>query len=106
MTTTVATLLEPTFGTAVGVPYLSDGCVTTIDKLTATNEGAALAVAAVQLLSPDGSQTVSFTKSLLPGATWPFPEVVGHTISAGGKMNVISPTANAIKFRASGRKFT
>lgn len=106
MTTTVATLLEPTFGTAAGVPYLSDGCVTAIDKITATNEGAGLAVAAVQLLSPDGSQTVSFTKSLLPGTTWPFPDVVGHIISAGGKMNVISPTANAVKFRASGRKFT
>lgn len=106
MTTTVAVLLEPTFGTATGVPYLSDGCVTAIDKLTATNEGAAMATAAVQMLSPDGSQTVSFTKSLAPGVTWSFPEVVGHLVNAGGKVNVISPTANAIKFRMSGRKFT
>jgi len=106
MTTTVAVLLEPTFGTVTGVPYTSDGCVTAIDKITATNEGAAIATAAVQLLSPDGAQTVSFTKSILPGKTWPFPDVVGHTIESGGKLIVISPTSNAVKFRASGRKFT
>lgn len=106
MTTTVAVLLEPTFGTAAGVPYVSDACITAIDKITATNEGAAMATAAVQLLSPDGAQTVSFTKALPPGATWSFPEVVGHILNPGGKFNVISPTANAVKFRASGRKFT
>jgi len=106
MTTTVAVLLEPVFGTPTGASYVSDGCITAIDKITATNEGATVATATVQLLSPDGTQTVSFTKSLAPGTTWSFPDVVGHTINAGGKMNVISPTANAVKFRASGRKFT
>lgn len=106
MTTTVSVLLEGIFATAGGVIYPSDNCVTAIDKLTATNESASTAVATVQLLSPDASQLESFTKSIQPGATWPFPDVVGHVLAIGGSMKIICPTANAIKARASGRKFT
>ena len=58
------------------------------------------------LVSPDGSQTASFTKSLAAGATWPFPEVVGHTLADGGKLVMISTAANAVRVRASGRQFT
>lgn len=106
MTTTVAVLLEPTVATAPGVSYTSDQCVTAIDKITCTNESAGTATATVQLLSADGSQVQSFSKAIPAGASWPFPEVVGHTLAVGGKLNVQCPTVNAIKARASGRKFT
>jgi len=106
MTTTVAVLLEATFATASGAPYLSDGCVTAIDKLTATNEGTAIVTVTAELVSPDGGQIASFAKALAVGATWPFPEVVGHTLAAGGKLNMRCPTESAVRVRASGRQFT
>lgn len=106
MTTTVAVLLEGVFATAAGVSYTSDQCTTAVDKITCTNEAAAVATATVQLLSPDGAQVQSFSKAIQPGASWPFPDVVGHTLAIGGKLNVQCPIANAIKARASGRKFT
>lgn len=106
MTTTVAALLEGTFATATGVSYTSDQCTTALDKVTCTNESAGTATATVQLLSPDGTLSQSFSKALVAGASWPFPDVVGHTLANGGKINVLCPTANAIKARISGRKFT
>jgi hypothetical protein len=106
MTTTVTVLLEGTFATAAGISYTSDQCTTALDKVTCTNESAATATATVQLLSPDGALVQSFSKPILPGASWPFPDVVGHTLAIGGKVNVLCPTANVIKARISGRKFT
>lgn len=106
MTTTVAVLLEGTFATAAGISYTSDQCVTALDKITCTNESAGIATGTVQLLSPDGTLTQSFSKAIPAGASWPFPDVVGHTLAIGGKVNVLCPTANAIKARISGRKFT
>lgn len=105
MTTTVAVLLEGTFATAGGVSYTSDQCVTALDKLTCTNESAGIATATVQLVSPDGALQ-SFSKAIPAGGSWPFPDVVGHTLASGGKVNVLCPTASAIKARISGRKFT
>lgn len=106
MTATLTVILEGTFATSDGVGRVSDNRITTIDKLTATNESAALASATVQFISPDGALTHSITKAIQPGATWPFPEAVGHVIDRGGKVNVTSTAANAIKVRISGRDFT
>lgn len=106
MTTTVAVLLEATFATANGAAYTSSGCITAIDKLTATNESGAIATVTAQLISPDGTRTASFAKTLPAGATWPFPEVVGHTLAAGGKLIMTCPNADAVRVRASGRQFT
>ena len=106
MTTTVAVLLEASAATAAGVSYTSTGCITAIDKLTATNESAALATVTAQLVSPDGTQTAAFVKAVPAGSTWPFPEVIGHTLAAGGRLTMLCPTVNAIRVRASGRQFT
>jgi hypothetical protein len=106
MTTTVAVLLEPVFATITGVAYTSDNCLTALDKVTATNESGAIATATVQLLSSDGSQIQSFAKAIAPSASWPFPDVVGHVLASGGKLNIMCPTPSAIKVRASGRQFT
>jgi hypothetical protein len=108
MTTTIAVLLEATIATAGGVSYTSDQCVTALDKVTCTNESSppVTATATVELLSPDGTQIQTYTKTILAGASWPFPDVVGHVLANGGKITFLCPTANAIKARASGRKFT
>ena len=111
MTTTPAVLIEGTFAAATATPttgayYLSDQCVTAVDKLTCTNEGAATATATAQLFAPDGTLVQNYVKSLVVGASWPFPDVVGHNIANGGKLTVICPTPNTIKVRSSGRKFT
>lgn len=106
MTTKLAVLLEGTLATPAGVGKASDNCITTIDKITVTNESAAIATATVQLISPDGTLMQAISKAVQPGAVWPFPEVVGHTIDIGGRINVLSPTANAIRVRISGRQFT
>jgi hypothetical protein len=111
MTTTPAVLIEGTFAAATATPttgayYLSDQCTTAVDKLTCSNEGAVTATATAQLVSPDGASTQTFTKALTVGQIWPFPDIVGHTVANGGKLTVTCPTANTIKVRASGRKFT
>lgn len=106
MTTIVAVLLEGAFATPTGISYTADQCVAALDKVTCTNESASAATATVQLVSPDGTLTQSFSKAIQPGASWPFPDVVGHTLANGGKVNVLCPNANAVKARISGRKFT
>jgi hypothetical protein len=107
MSTLVTVLLEGTLATASGVAYTSTNCVSTIDTITAGNESAAVAVATVQLISPDGTLIASFSKSIQPGTSWPFSlDVRGQVIASGGKINVLCPTANAIRVRISGRQFT
>jgi hypothetical protein len=106
MTTTVAVLLEGVFATTAGANYTSKDSVTSIDKLTATNESALITTVTAQLMSPDGSQVASYKKALSPGATWPFPEVVGHVLADGGSLKMICPADNSIRVRASGRQFT
>ena len=111
MTTTPTVLIEGTFAAATATPttgayYLSDQCTTAVDKLTCTNEGAATATATAQLYGPDGALVQTYAKALVVGASWPFPDVVGHIIANGGKLTITCPTANTIKVRASGRKFT
>lgn len=106
MTTTIAVLIEPEFVDATGLTYTSDNCLTSLDKVTVTNEGATSAVATVKLYAPDGTRVQSYAKTVLPGASWSFPDVVGHVLEIGGKVNVSCPTASTIKPRISGRKFT
>jgi hypothetical protein len=106
MTTTPAVLIEPAFVDATGLTYTSDNCLTALDKVGVTNEGVASAVAIVKLYAPDGTRVQTYKKTVLPDASWPFPDIVGHVLDIGGKVNVSCATANTIKPRISGRKFT
>lgn len=106
MTTTVSVLLEAAFASPGGAIYTSKDCVTSIDKLTATNESALTMTVTAQLTSPDGSRSATYKKALTPGATWPFPDVIGHVLAAGGALSMICPTDNSVRVRASGRQFT
>ena len=108
MTTTPKALFEAKFAEATEtVQYAANNCKTSIDKLTATNTGVANETITVHLLPPAGAAAASnaIVKQLAPGVTWPFPEIVGHYLEAGGAISTIASTANKIWIRGSGREF-
>lgn len=111
MTTTVKVLIQPKLAeTAETVQYpttTADAVKTSIDKLTAVNTSGANATITVHLVPSGGAAgpANAFSKTLAPGASWPFPEVVGHVLEAGDAISTIA-TAAGVSIRASGRQFT
>lgn len=87
--------------------YTSANVTTLIDKFTATNYSASAATLSVNLVTSGGSagndNLIVKTKTLQPGETYTFPEIVGHTLAAGGFISTLAGTASAINIRASGR---
>lgn len=90
--------------------YTATGVTAIIDKFTATNYSASVATLSVNLVTPadtTGNQNlVVKAKSLTPGETYTFPELVGHVLSIGGSISTIASAASAINIRASGREVT
>lgn len=90
--------------------YTSTGLVTIIDKFTATNHTAAPAALSVNLVPSGGAAAaanlVTKTKTLQPGETYSFPELVGQILAAGDFVSTLADTATAIGIRASGRQVT
>lgn len=90
--------------------YTATGVTAVIDKFTATNYSAAVATISVNIVtSADtaGNQNlITKTKALQAGETYTFPELVGHTLMAGGFISTIAGTASAINMRVSGREIT
>lgn len=109
MTTTPAVLIKPKLAEATETQqYLSDNCKTAIDKFTAVNTGASNATLTVHLVSSGGAAAGAvnaFSKTLAPGASWPFPDLVGHLLDLGDTISTIASAAT-ISIRASGRQFT
>jgi hypothetical protein len=87
--------------------YTSTNVVTVIDKFTATNYSATAATLSVNLVtlagSPGNDNLVVKAKTLQPSETYSFPELIGHTLLAGGFISTIAGTASAINIRSSGR---
>lgn len=109
MTTTIKALIEAKFAESAETPqYTSDNCKTAIDKFTATNITGANATLTVHVVPSGGGPVTSnaIVKVIAPGATWTFPEIVGHSLEAGDFLSTLASTANAIWIRASGRQFT
>lgn len=108
MTTTLKVLIPAKVAeTAETTQYTAANCKATIDKFTATNTGGANATLTVHLVTAGGSVATSHTisKTIAPGVTWPFPELVGHSLEAGDAISTIA-SANTISMRASGREIT
>lgn len=111
MTTTPKVLIAPKLAEiAETLQYplaATDSVKTAIDKFTAVNTGAANATLTVHLVPSGGAASVTnaFSKTLAPGASWPFPDVVGHVLEAGDSISTIASAAT-ISIRASGRQFT
>lgn len=90
--------------------YTAAGVTTIIDKFTATNTSGAAATLSVNLVtSGDVAGTnnlVTKTVSIAAGATYAFPEVVGHILNPGSFVSTIASASNALSIRASGREIT
>lgn len=88
--------------------YTSDNIVTAIDKFTAVNVTGVNATITAYLVAPGGAvgaaNTITITKTVMPGAPYLFPEIVGHILKIGGSIWTKAGTAAAISIRASGRK--
>lgn len=111
MTTTPKNLIPPKLAEAVEtVQYpltAADSVKTLIDKFTAVNTGATNATLTVHLIPPSGTAGPSnaYSKTIAPGGSWPFPDVVGHVLEAGGSISTIASAAT-ISINASGRQIT
>ena len=109
MTTLIKALIQAKFAEAVETTqYTSTNCKTTVDKFTATNIAGVNSTLTVHVIPSGGAAATSnaIVKVISPGATWTFPEIVGHSLEAGDVLSTLAGTANAIWIRASGRQFT
>lgn len=84
------------------------GTRTIIDKLTGTNTTAAVANITVKLIASGGAaaaaNTIVSAKTIQPGETYTFPEIVGHVLNPGDFLSTLAGTAAAITVRSSGRE--
>lgn len=90
--------------------YTASNCKTIIDKFTATNTSASNASISVNLVtsggSPGTSNLITDTRNIAPDETYTFPELVGHSLEAGGFISTIASAATSLTIRASGREIT
>ena len=90
--------------------YTSAGVQTIIDKFTATNYSANAATISVNLVTAAGSagndNLIVKTKTLQPGETYTFPEIVGHILPPDGFISTLASAAAAVNVRASGREIS
>lgn len=90
--------------------YTANGLSAIIDKFTATNYSALAATISVNLVTvadTAGDQNlITKTKTLQPGETYTFPEIVGHVLAPSGFISTLAGTAASINIRASGREVT
>jgi hypothetical protein len=108
MTTTPKVLIaSKTAETTETSQYTANNCKATIDKFTATNNGATNATLTVHLITAgsDVSHAHTISKTIVPGDTWPFPNLVGQNLESGDSISTLSPSGT-ITIRASGREFT
>ena len=108
MTVTVKTLIPAKIAEASQTTqYTATNVTTIIDKFTATNYSATAAALSVNLVtlagSPGNDNLIVKAKVLQPSETYSFPELIGHTLLAGGFISTLAGTAAAINIRASGR---
>lgn len=113
MTTTPKALVQAKFAEAAETRQYPDAttvCKTAIDKFTATNVSAALAVISVSIVASGGAagnaNRIVVTKQIQPGGCYTFPELVGHVMEPGDFLSTLAGTASAIVIRISGRQFT
>lgn len=78
-----------------------------IDKFTATNYDTVARTISVNLVTNAGAagnaNLIVKTKSLQPGVTYTFPEIVGQTLGPGDFISTIASNATGVNIRATGR---
>lgn len=89
--------------------YTAVGAKALITKFTATNNSAANASLAINIVTNGNSAGVEnliVTKTIAPGDTYTFPEIVGQTLEPGGFISTIASAATSLTIRASGYEIT
>lgn len=90
--------------------YTANNCKAIIDKFTATNTSAGNVSLSVNLVtnagSPGAGNLVTDTRNIAPDETYTFPELVGHSLEAGGFISTIASASTSLTIRASGREIT
>ena len=90
--------------------YVATGVTTIIDKFTATNFSSGMVNVSVNLTvagtAAGNSNLIVKTRTLQPGETYTFPEIVGHTLPSGGFVSTLASAAAAVNLRASGREIS
>lgn len=90
--------------------YTASNCKAIIDKFTVTNTTGGAETITVNLVASGGaasaSNTVVSAKSIAAGECYTMPELVGHTLEAGGFISTIASAATSLTIRASGREIT
>lgn len=109
MAITVSNIIAPkeAEGTQVTQYTSPTSSETIIDKFTATNTSAGaltISVNLVTLADTAGDQNLIVElKSIQPGESYLFPEIVGHTLDAGDFISTIASAGTGMTIRASGR---
>lgn len=90
--------------------YTAVNCRTVIDKFTATNTTSGNVTLSVNLVASGGSAStanlVVNARSVAPGETYTFPELVGHVIEPSAFISTIASAATSLTISASGREIT
>lgn len=90
--------------------YVATGVTTIIDKFTATNFSSGMVNVSVNLArageASGNSNLIVKTRTLQPGETYTFPEIVGHILPSGGFVSTLASAAAAVNLRASGREIS
>jgi hypothetical protein len=90
--------------------YVATGVTTIIDKFTATNFSSGMVNVSVNLAAvgtaTGNDNLIVKTRTLQPGETYTFPEIVGHTLPSGGFVSTLASAAAAVNLRASGREIS
>jgi len=89
--------------------YTASGLRGIIDKFTAYNGTAAGVSLAVNIVTAAGvasAANLMVLKTISPGETYTFPEVVGHILNAGDFVSTIASAATSLVIRAGGREIS
>lgn len=111
MTVTVSNIIPPRQAEAVQTSqYTSENAKTIIDKFTATNTSSANVDLSVNLVenggTPGNSNLVVNARTLAPGETYTFPELVGQVLEDGGFISTLASAATSLTISAAGRLIT
>lgn len=110
MAVTVRTLIQAKQAeVAQTTQYTAVNAIAIIDKFTATNTGAANETLSINLVASGGaagaSNQIVYARSVAPGETYTFPELVGHVLNPGGFISTLSSSTD-LTIRCSGREIT
>jgi len=108
MSVTTDCLIEAGYApSAETTGYTSTGVRTIIDKYVAYNSDTVVQTLTVKLVANAGSagaSNVILVKTMAPGETYTFPELVGNVLSAGDFLSELASAASKIVRRMSGRR--